>query len=76
MLMYKRILDLKNRLDDANFLLGARQTGKSTLLKKLFPDTIYYDLLNTDIRKRFPKHPELLRDMLQNKPEETLVIID
>lgn len=22
MLMYKRILDLKNRLDDANFLLG------------------------------------------------------
>ena len=26
--MYKRIIDIKNRLDDANFLLGARQTGK------------------------------------------------
>ena len=74
--MYKRIIDIKNRLDDANFLLGARQTGKSTLLKELFPDTIYYDLLNTDIRKRFQKNPELLREMLQNKPAGTLVIID
>ena len=74
--MYKRIIDIQNRLDDANFLLGARQTGKSTLLKELFPDTIYYDLLNTDIRKRFQKNPELLREMLQNKPTGTLVIID
>lgn len=74
--MYKRIFDLENRLDDANFLLGARQTGKSTLLKELFPDTTYYDLLNTDIRKRFQKNPELLREVLQNKPDGTLVIID
>ena len=74
--MYKRVIDIKNRLDDANFLLGARQTGKSTLLKELFPGTVYYDLLNTDIRKRFQKNPELLREMLQNKPEGTLVIID
>lgn len=74
--MYKRIFDLANRLDDANFLLGARQTGKSTLLKELYPDTTYYDLLNTDIRKRFQKNPELLREVLQNKPDGTLVIID
>lgn len=74
--MYKRILDVINRLDDANFLLGARQTGKSTLLKEMFPDTIYYDLLNTDIRKRFQRNPELLREVLQNKPKGTLVIID
>lgn len=74
--MYKRILNIESRLDDANFLLGARQTGKSTLLKELFPNTIYYDLLNTDIRKRFQKNPELLREILQNKPEGTLAIID
>lgn len=74
--MYKRILDIQNRLDDANFLLGARQTGKSTLLKELFPNTIYYDLLNTDTKKRFQKNPELLREMLQGKQEGTLVIID
>ena len=74
--MYKRFLDIESRLDDANFLLGARQTGKSTLLKKSFPNTIYYDLLNTDIRKRFQKSPDLLREVLQNKPEGTLVIID
>ena len=74
--MYKRVIDIKNRLDDATFLLGARQTGKSTLLKELFPNTIYYDLLNSDIRKRFQKNPELLREILQSKPEGTLVIID
>ena len=74
--MYKRFLDIESRLDDANFLLGARQTGKSTLLKKSFPNTIYYDLLNTDIRKRFQKSPDLLREVLQNKLEGTLVIID
>ncbi len=74
--MYKRIIGIENRLDDAVFLLGARQTGKSTLLKELFPNTIYYDLLNTDIKRRFQRDPELLRETLQNKPEGTLVIID
>ncbi len=74
--MYKRVIDIQNRLDDATFLLGARQTGKSTLLKELFPNTIYYDLLNSDIRKRFQKNPELLREILQSKPVGTLVIID
>lgn len=74
--MYKRIIDIQNGLDDAIFLLGARQVGKSTLLKSLFPGTIYYDLLNTDIRKRFQKNPELFREVLMNKPEGTLVIVD
>ena len=69
--MYKRVIDIQNRLDDATFLLGARQTGKSTLLKELFPNTIYYDLLNSDIRKRFQKNPELLREILQSKPVGT-----
>lgn len=74
--MYKRILNLESRIDDANFLFGARQTGKSTLLLEQFPNAEYYDLLNTDIRKRFRKEPELLREILQNKPENTMVIID
>jgi len=74
--MYKRIIDLENKLDEAIFLFGARQTGKSTLLKERFTDAITFDLLNNDIQKRFRKNPELLREILQLKPEGTLVVID
>ena len=49
--MYKRIFDIENKLDEGMFLFGARQTGKSTLLKERFKGAIYYDLLNPDIRK-------------------------
>lgn len=27
------------------FLWGARQTGKSTLLKKMYPDSLWFDCL-------------------------------
>ena len=43
--MYKRIFDIENQLDKGMFLFGARQVGKSTLLKERFPEAIYYDLL-------------------------------
>ena len=31
--MYKRVFDIENQLDEAMFLFGARQVGKSTLLQ-------------------------------------------
>ena len=74
--MYKRIIDIKKYLDEAIFLFGARQTGKSTLLKERFTNAVFFDLLNNDIQKRFRKNPELLREILQMKPEGTLVVID
>ena len=74
--MYRRIIDIENKLDEAMFLFGARQTGKSTLLKERFTDAMTFDLLNNDIQKRFRKNPELLREILQLKPEGTLVVID
>lgn len=74
--MYQRIADIERRIDEAMFLFGARQTGKSTLLKSRFPDAIMFDLLNNELQKRFRRNPELLREMIQTKPEGTLVIID
>ena len=74
--MYPRIFDVENRLDEAMFLFGARQTGKSTLLKERFPKAIYIDLLKSDVRNRFKQHPEEFRESLLRYPPETLVIVD
>lgn len=74
--MYHRIFDVENRLDEAMFLFGARQTGKSTLLKERFPKAIYIDLLKSDVRNRFKQHPEEFRESLLRYPPETHVIVD
>ncbi len=74
--MYKRIFDIENKLDEGMFLFGARQTGKSTLLKERFKDAIYYDLLIPNVRKAFKRNPESFREALSDKPAGTLVIVD
>lgn len=43
--MYKRKQTFEGMGTESAFLWGARQTGKSTLLKVLFPDSYYFDLL-------------------------------
>lgn len=72
--MNERILQIDS--DESVFLFGARQTGKTTMLKRRFPDAIYFDLLETDALNRFRQRPALLREMLDNAPEGQLVIID
>ena len=74
--MYKRIFDIEDQLDEAMFLFGGRQVGKSTLLKERFPGVIYYDLLKSDLRRRLRRNPELFRNALMKEPEGTLVIVD
>ena len=74
--MYKRLFDVERKLDEAMFLFGARQTGKSTLLKERFKGKIYYDLLNPEMRKFFKRNPNALKEALSDKPAGTLVIID
>lgn len=74
--MVERICQLKNELDGSIFLFGARQTGKSTILRQQFPKETYIDLLDTRLRQRFQRNPALLYDMLKDKPAGTLIIID
>lgn len=74
--MFERILQINNELEDSIFLFGARQTGKSTALRMQFPDATYIDLLDTDLKSRFQRRPALLYEMLHDKAEQTLVIID
>jgi len=74
--MYIRILKLEESAQDSLFLWGARQTGKSTLLKTLFPNARRYDLLQSEEFERLFRNPELLREELKDADPNNLVIID
>ena len=74
--MLERILRLREIEEDSLFLWGSRQTGKSTLLKALFPQARLYDLLKTDVRMAFQLRPALLREECEMLEEGELVIID
>lgn len=74
--MYKRISNLKDMLQESIFLFGARQTGKSTILREEFKGEIFFNLLDSDVKARFRKRPALLYDTLAGKEPGTLVIID
>lgn len=67
--MYNRILKINLPDRQSAFFWGARKTGKSTYLKQQFPDSIYYDLLNSDLYFDLSKRPAILR-------EEILALID
>ena len=74
--MYNRVLSLSESETNSLFLFGARQTGKTSLLRERFPDCIYYDLLEFDTMMRFRQRPSLLRDLLMEVPNGSLVVID
>lgn len=74
--MLERIYKFDNKLEESIFLFGARQTGKSTILRQKFPDAVYIDLLDTDLKKRFKRRPRLLYEMLSDKDAGALAIID
>ena len=74
--MLNRILQISSELDDSIFLFGARQTGKTTILRQQFPKAIYIDLLDTEVKSRLSRRPVLLYETIKDKPENTLVIID
>lgn len=74
--MLNRILKLNEIKEDNLFLWGCRQTGKSTLLKTLFPQAHLYDLLKTDVRTALQMRPAQLREECQMLEEDEIVIID
>lgn len=75
--MIERKYQLTNDLEDGSaFLFGARQTGKSTFLESQLNGAIFYDLLDSDLKRRFRERPALLYDLLCDKAEGTVVVID
>lgn len=76
---YPRYLKMDLPRGQSTFLWGARKTGKSFYLKRHFPSSICYNLLETDLYFRLLKDPHLLREEVLALSEETLehpIIID
>jgi predicted AAA+ superfamily ATPase len=74
-----RTLDLDLPRGRSAFLWGPRQTGKTTLLKRRFPEAIRYDLLQTDLFLELSRRPSLLREQLLahgNEAQGRPIIID
>ena len=74
--MIERWLKITDAQEESVFLFGARQTGKTTLLLKLFPNSHFYDLLESDTYERLRRNPALLRQELAAAGKDELVIID
>lgn len=73
----KRFYPLEFPKGQSIFLLGPRKTGKTTFLKQNFPGSLYIDLLQTEIARKYSSRPERLRQelLLIKKDKQDLPII-
>lgn len=70
-----RVLDLAGLLEKrSHFLLGPRQTGKTTLLKRALPNARIYDLLDSSVYLTLSQNPGRLSEELRG--DEEIVAID
>jgi len=59
-----RLLNLDLPAEQSVFLWGPRKTGKTILLRKKFPQSIFIDFLQTDTFLEYVKSPFFLRERL------------
>ncbi len=79
MIRIERLLRIDLPARQSAFLWGPRKTGKSTYLRSAFPDSLTFDLLQTDLMLELAKRPALFRERLLATPPEELrspVIVD
>ena len=74
--MFNRLINLIK--SDSFFLFGARGTGKTTLLKGLFPEAscLWINLLDPKEEDLFVRKPEELTARLKSLPPNSWVVID
>lgn len=72
-----RLQNLKNINDSSCFLWGPRQVGKTSLLGRLFPASLFFDLLNPQLYEELTLNPSLLQEkILARAGDPSPVIID
>lgn len=68
-----RIFD---KTEQSFFLVGPRGTGKSTIIKEFYSDSLYIDLLLPDVFRTYLARPERLRELVYANSDNRVVIID
>jgi len=72
---YKRQLELPSPGSETFFLWGARQTGKSTLLRQSYRDALWVDLLHATTYRSLASRPEELGERV-SATKARFVVID
>jgi predicted AAA+ superfamily ATPase len=62
--------------DHSFFLFGPRGTGKTTWLKHVLPDALWFDLLRTQVVLALSRRPESFRQQVEALPRGHWVVID
>ncbi len=72
---FRRVVGLSGWLKLSSlFLVGPRQTGKTTLIRQAFPRAKYFNLLESNVFREVARRPELIRQ--RRRPGENLIVID
>jgi predicted AAA+ superfamily ATPase len=58
------------------FLLGPRGTGKTTFLKKVFPEALSVDLLLPETYRTYVARPERLRELIDAHRDRKVIVLD
>lgn len=58
------------------FLLGPRGTGKTTIIKTLYPHALFLDLLRPDVFRNYSAYPERLRETVLAHKDKKEIVID
>ncbi len=73
----ERTIDLSFTNKKSCFLFGPRQTGKSTLLKSLFPYSPFFNFLSSDLFLKYSKRPSVFSEEVRAiKDKSRPIIID
>ncbi|MDY6989640.1 MAG: AAA family ATPase [Thermodesulfobacteriota bacterium] len=71
--LISRLLDVP---DHSFFLFGPRGVGKTTYLRAVMPDAIFFDLLETSLYLELSQNPGRLDAMIGKRPADSWVVID
>lgn len=72
--MYKRLLTTPLKERKSFFLFGPRGTGKTTLLKNLFPNVLFVNLLQSEYYNRLSSDPGLIQKMIPPQYTDWIII--
>lgn len=73
MTMYTRHLKLPDR---SFFLFGPRGTGKTTWLRHVLPEALWFDLLRTQLFLDLSQRPDAFRQQVEALPRNHWVVVD